>query len=210
MKTCYRCKIEKDHASFDLKKSAKDGLQIWCKQCKKDSYQANKVQVAKRQKIYRAEHKEEIAFRKSEWAKLTRAERRQKWQAWHADNREEYNAKRVVYSTKRKQTDPMYRLAKNLRRRLHHAFKADNKSKKTTELLGCSIEMAFEHLQSQFAFGMNWENYGKWHVDHIIPLSSASTAEEMEKLCHYTNLQPLWASDNLKKSDKILNMQKVF
>jgi len=51
---------------------------------------------------------------------------------------------------------------------------------------------------------MNWENYGKWHIDHIIPLASAKNKEEMENLFHYSNLQPLWASDNFKKSDKIL------
>jgi hypothetical protein len=51
---------------------------------------------------------------------------------------------------------------------------------------------------------MSWDNYGKWHIDHIIPLSSANNEDEVYKLCHHTNLQPLWAEDNLKKSNKIL------
>jgi hypothetical protein len=51
---------------------------------------------------------------------------------------------------------------------------------------------------------MNWSNRKEWHIDHIIPLSSAKTEEELLKLFHYTNLQPLWANDNIKKSNKIL------
>jgi hypothetical protein len=50
---------------------------------------------------------------------------------------------------------------------------------------------------------MTWDNYGKWHMDHIYPLSLAKTTEEIEKLCHYTNLQPLWAVDNIRKGNKI-------
>ena len=61
-----------------------------------------------------------------------------------------------------------------------------------------------EHLELQFVDGMSWDNRSEWHIDHIIPLSSAKTDEEIYKLCHYTNLQPLWAEDNLKKSNKIL------
>ena len=56
---------------------------------------------------------------------------------------------------------------------------------------------------------MNWDNHGEWHIDHIIPLSSANTEEELIKLCHYTNLQPLWAEDNLSKSDKIIEQQTL-
>jgi hypothetical protein len=58
-------------------------------------------------------------------------------------------------------------------------------------------------LEKQFVVGMSWDNRNKWHIDHIIPLSSAKTEEEIYKLAHYTNLQPLWAEDNLSKGDTI-------
>ena len=51
---------------------------------------------------------------------------------------------------------------------------------------------------------MSWENQGKWHIDHIIPLSSAANEEELYKLCHFTNLQPMWATDNIRKGSKII------
>ena len=62
------------------------------------------------------------------------------------------------------------------------------------------------YLEKQFKDGMSWENYGYrgWHIDHIIPISSANNEEELIKLCHYTNLQPLWAVDNFKKGSKII------
>ncbi len=76
--------------------------------------------------------------------------------------------------------------------------------------MGTSIENVKRNLESQFQPGMNWENYGKWHVDHIVPLASAKSKEELEKLYHYTNLQPLWAADNIRKSDTMpaLNLNK--
>ncbi len=70
--------------------------------------------------------------------------------------------------------------------------------------LGCSLEYLKNHLESKFQPGMTWENQGKWHMDHIIPLSSTKIEKDLYKLCHYTNLQPLWAVDNLKKGKKIL------
>jgi hypothetical protein len=78
------------------------------------------------------------------------------------------------------------------------------KKNKTFEIVGCTPEFLKEHLEKQFVDGMTWENRNKWHIDHKLPLSSAKTEEELYKLCHYTNLQPLWAEENLKKSNKII------
>lgn len=74
------------------------------------------------------------------------------------------------------------------------------------ELIGCSIEQLLEHLESQFQDGMTWDNYGEWHIDHIKPCAMFDfTKEEDQRECfHYTNLQPLWAEDNLRKSDKYI------
>ena len=99
----------------------------------------------------------------------------------------------------------------NLRSRTREAFKRSrwNKSSTNKELLGCSFEVAHNHLETQFTDGMSWENQGDWHIDHIIPLCAADTKEELELLCHHKNLQPLWAFDNLSKNGKYYKKDKV-
>lgn len=67
------------------------------------------------------------------------------------------------------------------------------------DLVGCSLDDLRKHLEAQFTIGMTWDNYGDWHVDHVVPLCSADTEEKLYELCHYTNLQPLWAADNISK-----------
>ena len=92
-----------------------------------------------------------------------------------------------------------------MRSRLLSFLKTRNitKKDKTFDIVGCSPEFLKEHLEKQFISGMTWDNRSEWHIDHIIPLSSAKTEDELYKLCYYENLQPLWAEDNLKKSNKI-------
>jgi hypothetical protein len=70
-------------------------------------------------------------------------------------------------------------------------------------MLGVSYPEFISYFERLFVEGMSWDNHGEWHIDHIIPLSSVNTEEELIKLCYYTNLQPLWAEDNLKKGSKI-------
>ena len=79
------------------------------------------------------------------------------------------------------------------------------KKNKTFEIVGCEPNELKMYLEKQFVVGMSWENRNEWHIDHIIPLSSAKTEDELYKLCHYTNLQPLWVVENIQKSNKILS-----
>jgi hypothetical protein len=105
----------------------------------------------------------------------------------------------------RRRTDPVYKLRCSLTSRTLKAFAAIKKSKpyNTLSLLGADIQTVKAHIEKQFEPWMNWENHGEWHIDHIMPLASAKTEEDMVKLCHYTNLQPLKASDNISKKDRI-------
>jgi hypothetical protein len=92
--------------------------------------------------------------------------------------------------------------------RLHHFLKTKNlrKNNTTFSIIGCSPEELKKYIENLFTENMTWDNHGLfgWHIDHKIPLSSATTEEEIYKLCHYTNLQPLWSKDNLSKGKRIL------
>lgn len=101
-------------------------------------------------------------------------------------------------------TDYLYRLDKCIRSLIYRSLRG-SKSTATEKYLGCTIIELKEYLESKFQYGMSWNNYGRngWHIDHIIPSSSADSLEELIRLQHYTNLQPLWEIDNLQKGAKI-------
>ena len=117
----------------------------------------------------------------------------------------ERTAKRVI---ERFNTDLNFRLRMLLRGRIRSVMKTKNakKNSQVYDLLGCSLESFKKHMENQFSSGMSWSNIGKWHIDHIYPLSKfdLTKLEEQKKAFHYTNMQPLWAKDNLQKSSKIL------
>lgn len=115
------------------------------------------------------------------------------------------NYKKTYEKERRK--DPIYKLESNMRKRLWKILKTKKmlKTDNTFKIVGENVIFLKEYLEKKFTEGMTWENYGQWHVDHIIPLCSANTEEEVKILFHYTNLQPLWGKDNLKKGKKIEN-----
>ena len=117
-----------------------------------------------------------------------------------------YKKYRAEYQKNRTLADPTYKIRRNLRTIIYQYVKRTKgvKGENTIELTGCSLNELKNHLQKKFKDGMTWENYGEWHIDHIKPASSfdLSKIEEQKKAFHYTNLQPLWAKDNLMKSDK--------
>lgn len=125
---------------------------------------------------------------------------------WYYNNRERAIKSRIDSLKKRMEKNPLVRLRIIIRRRIAVALKYAKISKKTSSviLLGCTIEETRIHIESQFKEGMTWNNHGhyggKWHIDHIVPLARAKTEEELLKLFHYTNLQPLWDIENLKKN----------
>jgi len=183
MKKCCKCKIEKDLSEFGKHKSLKDGLNIQCKTC-----------VKERNEKYRQANKEKISEHMKEY---------------YESNKEKINERNDKYKKNRRKIDPFFKMKDNLRSRTTAAFRnmGYSKTSKTQEMLGVDWEIVKQHIESQFTKGMNWDNQGIWHTDHIIPLASAKDEKELLKLCHYSNLQPLWAEDNLSKSDKIVECQ---
>lgn len=147
-------------------------------------YYKNKNKVIEKNKKYREINKEKIK-----------------------EKRKEYNKKYLTIRNERIKQDPILNLIKICRSRIAKFLRTNKitKRNKTFEIIGCNPTQLKEYLEQKFTEGMSWDLMGKHiHIDHIIPLSSAKTEEEIYKLCHYTNLQPLWAEDNLKKSNKIL------
>ena len=116
-----------------------------------------------------------------------------------------YRKKRTTYERNRIKYDVQYRLTRNLRSRLRAALKNKQKYGSAIKDLGCSIEELKRHLEKQFINGMSWDNYGEWHIDHIKALSlyNLENKEEFIEANNYLNLQPLWAKDNIKKSNKL-------
>ena len=112
-----------------------------------------------------------------------------------------------IRETNRRKTDPKFTMIKRLRKRLRESLVKNHevRDRKLKEILGCSKEDLIRHIESKFVEGMSWDNMRLWHIDHIIPLASAKTIEDIYKLNHYTNLQPLWAEDNLRKNARLPN-----
>jgi hypothetical protein len=110
-----------------------------------------------------------------------------------------------LYFVNKKKQNVNFRITMNLRSRVGQAIKYNAKNTSTKKILGCTIEFLKQYLQDKFTDGMSWDNYGKWHIDHIIPCNNFNmTNEEQQQKCfHYTNLQPLWARDNLSKGCRL-------
>ena len=111
-------------------------------------------------------------------------------------------------------TDCIFKFKHNLRSLIKNSYKRSingiyKKTRKTETILGCTIPVFIDYIKSKFKKGMTLNNHGEWHLDHIIPLSLATTEEEIIKLNHYTNFQPLWADENIKKSNKIIETQLI-
>ena len=209
---CSKCKTSKNYNCFSKLKSSKDGYAYYCKNCintwHKQYYSLNRNEINQK-------HKENYIKYGNNW-KTTRKKYYTENKTYLLDIQKDrlknpnvkFNRNKVaaVRDKIRRSSDPGYRIKKTMRTRIWHALKGTYKSNTTEKLIGCSFEDLKIYIEKKFTDGMNWENYGKWHIDHIIPCASfdLTKLEEQCKCFHYTNLQPLWAKDNIKKSNIIV------
>ena len=115
------------------------------------------------------------------------------------------NARDRTIHSYRQVTDPNYRLKRSIRNRTNKALHGNSRAGSAVRDLGCSIPHFKLYIENQFEPGMTWDNYGEWHLDHVMPLSKFDLTDRQQFLeaCNWLNYQPLWAEDNLQKSNKM-------
>lgn len=175
-KQCGNCKEIKSFGDFHKKSASKDGFKSICKLC-----------TSNYKKVYRKENVDKI-------------------KTYKQNNREKIKEQHRKYTRNRANNDDLFKLGRNLGTMLRNSFRRQgfSKSGKSREILGCSFEEFKIHLESKFESWMSWNNYGKyngelnygWDIDHIIPINTATNENELIKLNHYTNLQPLCSKIN--------------
>lgn len=184
-KICTKCKIEKPSTEFYNSNKTKDGKTTCCGECYRIKsriyHYENKESIAKKSKLYRKNNRDYFNKKNKEWAKKT---------GYYS-----------TYQKKRLEKDAFFKFKNRLRTLIRNAVTKQGytKNSKSFQILGCEYNYFITYIESKFKDGMNWDNYGKWHLDHIIPISSARNEQDIIKLNHYTNFQPLWAKDNLIK-----------
>jgi len=146
--------------------------------------------------------------RQAEWRRNNPDKRRAIVARYESKDPDRLKIIRKYGTQRRRQSNPLIKIAAMTRLVVWNSLTRKNckKLKRTTEILGCSIEFFKSHIERQFTNGMSWENRKDWHIDHVIPLSSAATEEEVISLNHFTNLRPMFAKDNLVKGDKVTHL----
>lgn len=176
MKTCTKCKLAKAASSADFPPSKKmrDGLHSHCRQC--------------------------VAEKGRAWAKKNAQHRLAKERARYAVKGRKTRPDNTVYVRAWRQTPKAFALHR-LQTRLSRLLKRNVGCREMLQLVGCTRAELVAHLERQFPDGMTWVRRREWHIDHIKPFAAfnLSDADELRAACHFTNLQPLWAADNIAK-----------
>ncbi len=203
MKTCTKCQLP---GEFSRDKTRKDGYHPYCKSCVKvgsaNYFETHRGEANARTKRW---NEENAARRAAYFASAEVKEARRVYmKEYRRNNAVKLRSRSVAYDQERASVDTGYRLGLNLRKRLGTALRGNQKAGSAVRDLGCTIPELKLYLEKLFQPGMTWENWGRkgWHIDHIKPLASfdLTDREQFLKACHYTNLQPLWATENLRKS----------
>jgi hypothetical protein len=210
MKTCARCQEEKSLENFKFYANRYFSYCIECNKAACREYKNKNRQALneRRRQKYSLNIDESREYQREKYQDNIEKKRDQA-KKYYWNNLEKVKATQKKNRKKKYDSDPIYRLEMNLTKRIRESIKNAQTSKhtrRTRDLLGCSPLECRNYLESLFVDGMSWENYGikGWHIDHIKPISSFNLKdpEEQLKCFHYTNLQPLWAHDNIRKSNK--------
>lgn len=193
-------------SDFPKKGSYNDGHDYTCKDCKsiyrKNYYKLNIEKEKTKAMTHYINNNPNYKQKKI----MTIEERREKHKIWRLENKEVYNKKRNKWFKIYKQTNLNYVISHKLRNRIGYLKKSSSAIKE----LGCSIDEFKTYIESKFKQGMTWDNWTRtgWHMDHIIPLYKfdLQNLEEFKEATHYSNLQPLWAKENLIKN-KSFNLE---
>lgn len=233
MKTCSKCSVAKPETDFSPARGIRAAI---CKQCAATQAQVRyhalpeqkKALLKLRNAKWRRTNPEKVTASRRKWERNnreTKARRSREYRcknrprlrvearARYYANRERYIKACVARARERYRCDPMFRILHTLRNRPLQYLKGQTKSDSTRKLLGCSPEELRIYLESKFEPGMTWENHGrgpdKWHIDHIIPCATfdLSKREHQRRCFHFSNLRPLWETDNLRKGAKVLTNQ---
>ncbi len=197
-KKCSKCNIEKELSEFNKCKKYEDGVLKYCKTCKNEVRRKNRLlnKDARNewQKKYFKENKEQ--HEKSKKRNLD----------YYKNNKEKYKKYKEGYEKKRGETDKLFFLKRRIKNSISGAFKRkkNRKNNKTEKILGCTFIEFKNYIEQKWEPWMNWDNYGKyngelncgWDLDHIIPIANAISEEDLIKLNHYTNFQPLCSKVN--------------
>lgn len=223
-KICYTCNQILSIDSFYKHRGHSDGYSSYCKECDrrkcKEHYRKNKKERAKKSKIYREQHKEELAQKVKEYYrlhknefikrnKLSKSRKPEYYRKYAREYRRTRKSKTARYKRERYNSDFEFNIRLKLSRRISMAIRKQFTSKavSTSELLGCSFQEFRNYFESKFTEGMTWKKFmnGAIHIDHIIPCSAfdLTDLEQQKKCFHYSNCQPLWAKDNILKGDKL-------
>ena len=196
MKQCSKCPYV-GYNFYQGRSVCKDCHNTQSKVLHKNTYSKQKDKILVQKKKYNSVNAE----KRCKYAKARHELNKNKPEV--KEHKRNYNRE---YRRNRYNTDPLYKMSQNLRIRLNKALMGNQKTGSAVQDLGCSISELKAYLESKFQGNMSWENYGPkgWHIDHIKPLSlfDLTNHDQLLQACHYTNLQPLWAEDDWKKSNK--------
>ncbi len=230
-KRCSTCRLIKPHAEFGKDRSRNDGLKYVCSECckkraaryysnHKEEYKQyridNKERIEKRTKQHYVQNRDRFLLKNREYCRNNKDKLKQ----YRLAHREENLKRQQLYSqrpevkidTNRRnriylQKNPKAKLGRSLKNQIYQSLRDRKGGRHWESLVGYSIGDLMKHIEKQFQTGMTWDNYGEWHVDHIVPVAAHNFTkaedEDFKRCWALENLQPLWATDNHTKSDKL-------